>query len=390
MLYREMEKTGDKLSILGFGCMRYPRKNGRIDFERTKKQIISAIDNGINYFDTAYMYPGSEEVLGKILSEGYREKVKIATKLLMIVIKTREDMDKMFEKQLKRLQTDYIDYYMLHSINLEQWENLKDNGLIEFIEEEQNKGRILNIGFSFHGNVFDFKKLVDDYDWDFCMIQYNYLDENYQAGKEGLDYASSKGLGIIAMEPLRGGMLVDKLPDSAKKIIENFHIKKTPAEWALRWLWDNPNINVVLSGMNREKDVAENIAIASNVQPNSLKDDEKEMINEVKEEFKNRIKIDCTACGYCLPCPHGVDIPMAFSSLNDKAIFGGMKSNIQYLMTTTENDSLASKCNECGICEKKCPQNIAIVEELKIANSDLEKWYLKIVLRIAKIFMPLF
>ena len=382
-----MEKTGDDLSILGFGCMRYPRKNGRVDFERTKKQIISAIEGGINYFDTAYMYPRSEEVLGRILKEKYRNKVKIATKLRLLNLKSREDINKIFEKQLKRLQTDYIDYYMLHNLQAEDWDNLKSIGVLSFIKEEQDKGRIINIGFSFHGNVLNFKKLVDAYSWDFCMIQYNYLDENYQAGIEGLEYARSKSLGIIAMEPLRGGMLVNKLPESAKKIIENFNIKKSPAEWALRWLWDNPNIHVVLSGMNDEENIKENIAIASEVKAGSLTNEEKEMINKVKEEFHKQIKIDCTACGYCLPCPNGVDIPMAFSALNDKSIFGGLQVSIQYLMAVMDNDSLASKCTECGVCEKKCPQDIAIMDNLKLSKSTFEKWYLKLMTNIVKTVM---
>ncbi|MDR3063398.1 MAG: aldo/keto reductase, partial [Methanobrevibacter sp.] len=223
MKYRKMEKTGDMLSILGYGCMRFPRKNGMLDEDRSEKQVISAIEKGVNYFDTAYLYPGNEKLLGKILSKGYRDKVKIATKIPIPAIKNKDKILKIFKTQLKRLQTNYIDYYLIHSLStFEEWEKLKEIGIISFVKKEQEAKRIINFGFSYHGNLVNFKKIVDDYDWDFCMIQYNYIDENYQAGKKGLDYAASKGLGIIAMEPLRGGLLVDKLPKKAQNIINNF------------------------------------------------------------------------------------------------------------------------------------------------------------------------
>jgi len=394
MEYRKIKKNGDELSILGYGCMRYPRKNGRIDFDRTKKQIMLAIEMGVNYFDTAYLYPGSEELLGKVLAENYREKIKIATKLPIISIKNRENIDKTFEKQLKRLQTDYIDYYYLHNLNFEDWTLLKDD-LIDFIKKEKRSkenpnGRIINIGFSFHGNIVNFKKIVDDYDWDTCMIQYNYLDENYQAGKEGLNYAAAKGLGIIVMEPLRGGMLVKQFPKLAKKIIDSFPIKRTPAEWAFKWLYDNPKIDVVLSGMNKKEEIEENIEIASNTPINSLTEEEKELIEKIKNEFTKKIVVDCTGCGYCLPCPKGVDIPSALSSRNDMAIFGGAMVVIQYLMITMDNNSSASKCIKCGICEKKCPQHIDIMNELEITKSDLEKFHFKIIAKIVKFIMRRF
>jgi predicted aldo/keto reductase-like oxidoreductase len=390
MIYRKIEKTGDELSLLGYGCMRYPRKNGRINEERTEKQIITAIKNGVNYFDTAYMYPGSEKVLGRILAKGYRDKVKIATKMPIFSIKNKADMVKIFEKQLKRLKTNHIDYYYIHNlIDYENWENLKKIGVLSFIKEEKEKGRIINIGFSFHGNLLNFKKIVDDYNWDSCMIQYNYLDENYQAGKDGLNYASSKGLGIIAMEPLRGGMLVNKLPKLAKKLIDEFKIKKSPAEWAFRWVADNPNIHVVLSGMNNEEDIKENISIFSQYQENSLNEDEKYLLKSLKEEFYKKVKIDCTSCGYCLPCPNKVDIPLCFSSYNDKSIFGGFMPIMSYLMGAMSNNSFASNCTQCKLCEKKCPQHISIMKELKNVASEFEKWYLKIVARIVMVVISL-
>ncbi|MDL2247049.1 aldo/keto reductase, partial [Methanobrevibacter sp. OttesenSCG-928-K11] len=367
----------------GYGCMRFPRKNGRIDEKRTEEQIITAIEEGVNYFDTAYTYPGSEKVLGKILKKGYRTKVKIATKIPIPSLKNQKDIYKIFEEQLKRLQTDYIDYYLIHNIcTIDDWEFLESIGIIDFIKAEKEKCRIINIGFSFHGNIVNFKKVIDSYDWDFCMIQYNYLDEQYQAGSEGLEYAQSKGIGIIAMEPLRGGMLVDKLPQEAMNIIENFKVKRTPAEWALRWVGDNPNISVVLSGMNNEDNIKENIKIFSDCTPNSLNEEEKDMLHSVKEIFQRKIKINCTNCGYCLPCPRNVDIPLCFSNYNDKMMFGQITSTVSYLIATMNNNSAASNCTNCGVCAKKCPQNIAISKELKSVDSEFNKWYYRAISKI--------
>ena len=388
MKYRKIEKNGDELSILGYGCMRYPTKNGFTDYKRTEKQIMTAIGKGVNYFDTAYLYPASEEILGKILKNNdVREKVKIADKMPALTARNREKMNEIFEKQLKRLKTDYIDYYMVHNlINFEDWERLKKNGILDFVDDEKKKGRIINFGFSFHGNLHNFKKIIDDYDWEFTLIQYNYIDENYQAGTEGLEYASSKNVGVIIMEPLRGGMLVDKLPKGAKEQIENFNIKRSPGEWALRWVWDHPDVKVVLSGMNKEEHIEENIKAASDVLPNSLSNPEKEMLEKVKEEFKSKIKIDCTNCAYCMPCPHGVDIPTCFSSYNDKSIFGGFRSLAMYVFATGD-ESGAFKCTGCGACEKKCPQEIAIVEELKNVSKSLDHWYFRIIGKIVKSVM---
>jgi predicted aldo/keto reductase-like oxidoreductase len=382
MRYKKIDKTGEELSILGYGCMRYPRKNGRVDFEETKRQIRMAIDNGVNYFDTAYMYSQSEEILGKILLDGYREKVKIATKVQISKINCVEDITKIFQKQLKRLQTDYIDYYLLHDINIEDWEKFREMDLLSFIKDEQSKGEIKNFGFSFHGNINNFKKILDDYDWDMTLIQYNYIDENYQVGKEGLEYAASKSVGIMIMEPLRGGMLINKLSNESKKLIEDFPIKRSPAEWGLRWLWNDEKVDVVISGMNKQEDIMENIAIASEMKPNSLNESELELINKLKNSFKDNIAVDCTGCGYCLPCPYGVDIPLSFSFFNDKVLFGGVRFPVFYLLKTMENKSYASACVKCGACEKKCPQNILIMKELDNVKYSLEKWYYKVIYKI--------
>nr|WP_255596601.1 aldo/keto reductase [Methanobrevibacter sp. TMH8] len=376
------------MSILGYGCMRYPRKNGAIDYKRTEKQIMTAIENGVNYFDTAYLYPGSEKNLGEILkNNNCRDKVKIADKMPGPIAKTREKMDEIFEKQLDRLQTDYIDYYMIHSLmQFKDWETLKENGILDFIDEEKKKGRIINFGFSFHGNLHHFKRIIDDYDWEFCMIQYNYIDENYQAGTEGLEYAASKNIGVIVMEPLRGGMLVDKLPEKAQKIMNNFEIKRSPAEWAFRWVWNHPAVKVVLSGMNEEQHIKDNIRVASETQANSLTIEEKEMLEKVKTEFKKKIKVNCTNCAYCMPCPQGVDIPICFSSYNDKSMFGGFKPQVMYVQST-EDKSAAYKCTECGVCEKKCPQEIPIIDELKNVSKSMDHWYYRVLGKVIKFIM---
>ena len=388
MKYRKIEKNGDELSILGYGCMRFPKKNGTIDFKRTEKQIMTAIDNGVNYFDTAYLYPGSGKTLGKILkNNNCRGKVKIADKLPVPIAKNRGKMDEVFGKQLERLQTDYIDYYMIHNlITFEEWETLKENGILDFVNDEKKKGRIINFGFSFHGNLHNFKKIIDDYEWEFTLIQYNYVDENYQAGSEGIEYAASRDVGVIIMEPLKGGMLVGKLPKNAKKIFEDFSIKRSPGEWALRWVWDNPSVKVVLSGMNEEEHIEENIKAASNVFPNSLSEEEKEILKKVKNEFKSKIKVDCTNCAYCMPCPHGVDIPICFSRYNDKSVFGGFEPLVMY-MYATEDNSAAFNCKQCGVCEKKCPQEIAIGEELKNVSKSMDSWFLRGIFKIGKSFI---
>ncbi|MCC7554084.1 MAG: aldo/keto reductase [Methanobacteriaceae archaeon] len=388
MKYRKLKKTGDNLSLLGYGCMRFPRKNGRIDLKKTEQQVIKAIENGINYFDTAYTYSGSEETLGKILKNGYREKIKIATKIPIPSIKTKEDINRIFEKQLKRLQTNYIDYYLIHNVyTYDEWEKLKRLGFLEFIDKEKKKGRILNIGFSFHGNIINFKKIIDSYDWDLCMIQYNYLDENYQAGSEGLNYASSKDIGVIVMEPLRGGILVNKLSDKAKEIIDNFKIKKTPAEWGFKWVADNPNVKVVLSGMGEDKIIDENIKFFSKFESNTMNDDEKKMLESVKDIFQKSLQVNCTSCGYCLPCPQNVDIPNCFSSYNDKKIFKNFSSTAFYLYNSLNNNSGADKCIKCGICEKKCPQKIAIIKELENVDKEMNKWYMRYLAKIVLKFM---
>lgn len=377
-----MGKTGDRISILGYGCMRFPRKVGLIDEARTERQIISAIEQGVNYFDTAYMYLNSESVLGKILAKGYREKVMIATKLPLPLIHSPKDMESILDTQLKRLQTDHIDYYLMHSVMTgEGWLRMKQLGVEEFLAKAKQAGKINRIGFSYHGDKNQFKDIVNDYPWDFCQIQYNYLDEHYQAGKEGLKYAASKGLGIVVMEPLRGGFLVGKMPARIEAIWERAEVKRTPAEWALLWVWNHPEVTVVLSGMNEESHVEENIRIAGIAYPQSLSGDELKLIEAAKETLTGMMKVGCTGCGYCMPCPAGVDIPFCFSCYNNKHLFGKRLFQLMYLGFTAGTDggkpSYASLCRDCGKCEKHCPQHLPIRKYLQEVVKEMQGFYFK-------------
>ncbi|MCX7711768.1 MAG: aldo/keto reductase [Clostridia bacterium] len=396
MLYRKMGKTGDKLSILGYGCMRYPQKNGKIDEERTERQIIQAIENGVNYFDTAYIYHGgrSESILGKILAKGYRDKVRIATKLPPYLIHSFKDMESILETQLKRLCTDRIDYYLIHAINdINGWNRLKELGVLEFLEMRKKEGKLINIGFSYHGDKENFKRIVDDYPWDFCQIQYNYIDENVQAGKEGLEYAASKGLGVVIMEPLRGGSLVGRIPESVQKIWNSAEIKRTPVEWALRWIWNHPEATVVLSGMNEERHIEENVRIAGEAYPNSLTAEELRLFESAKDAYGKLMKVGCTGCAYCLPCPAGVDIPLCFSFYNSKHFFNDRHLNFQYMAftggVTGSKPSHAALCKDCGKCEKACPQHIEIREKLKEVSKEMEMPILKPALWVFRKYMTL-
>ncbi len=387
MNYRVNPKNNDKLSILGFGCMRFAK-----DEKEVEKQIIYAIENGVNYFDTAYIYPNSEAVLGRVLAKGYRDKVKIATKIPPYLIKKYEDLDKIFYMQLERLQTDHIDYYFIHMLtDVKIWSRLVNLGILKWIEEKKEKGQIINVGFSYHGGKEEFIKLVDVYDWEFCMIQYNYLDENNQAGKSGLEYASAKGLPVMVMEPLRGGKLITNLPKEVYNVWEAAQVKRTPAEWAFRWIWNHPEVTVVLSGMNSQEMIEENIKVASQVQANSFTNDELDMFRKVRQILNEKIKVPCTGCSYCMPCPKGVDIPTCFSCYNDREIEGKLASRMKYIMQTSLKSEAhnASLCVECGQCEKHCPQNIAIMKELKNVTKTMEGFYYKPARILIKKFMKL-
>lgn len=375
MLYRRYGKTNEKVSALGFGCMRLPVIGDdptNIDEGKAIPMVRYAIDAGVNYVDTAYPYHGtgfaqggaSELFVAKALKDGYREKVNLATKLPSWLIKTRADMDKYLNEQLERLETDVIDFYLVHALNAGVWPVLKEAGVKDFLDGAIQDGRIRYAGFSFHDQAGLFKEIVDYYDWSFCQIQYNYLDEEYQAGKEGLEYAAQRGLGIAVMEPLRGGNLVNP-PKAVQAVMDRADIKRTPAEWALRWVWNHPEVSVVLSGMTTMDQVAENVRVAREARENSLTAGELAIIDEAKAIFQSRIKVNCTACAYCMPCPVGIDIPGYFSTYNDYWVFDGTPEAKRLYEIRLRRTAPASRCVECGQCEGHCPQGIAIREELK-------------------------
>ncbi len=380
MLYRKVPQTGDDLSILGFGCMRLPAKTGGtgIDEERAIRQLRYAIDHGVNYVDTApaYHFGKSEQILGRALGGGYREKVRLATKLPPWSVRARGDMDRILNSQLAALKTDHIDYYLLHSLTKESFERLKKIGVLEFLTAAKKDGRIRNAGFSTHEDLPAFREIVDSYDWTFCQIQYNYLDEHNQAGTEGLKYAHEKNLAVMIMEPLRGGNLGGQVPDEVKKIWDGSPVKRTPAGWGLRWVWNHPEVTVVLSGMNDEAHIDENLKTAADAYPGSLTEEDLSRIGQVRDMYGQLMKVGCTGCSYCMPCPAGVDIPGCFSLYNDHHLFsfnrmakfqyfgrhGGLMGGVSY----------AGLCRSCGKCEKACPQHLPIRDLLKDVSREFE------------------
>ena len=390
MLYRKMDSTGEELSILGFGCMRLPQKGGRIDEERATRQLRHAIDRGVNYVDTAVPYHMGtcEPFVGRALSSGYRDRVKLATKLPPWETNTREDMDRILGEQLDRLQTDHIDYYLVHALDGNSWVKMRDVGVLDFLEQAKSNGRIVHAGFSFHGNLPAFKEIIDARGWQFCQIQYNYLDEKFQAGTEGLEYAAAKGLGTIVMEGLRGGLLGRNVPPEVRRIWDEADVKRTPAEWALRWVWNRPEVHVILSGMNDEGHIAENLRIADEAPPDSLTDRELELVRRVAGTYRGLMKSDCTGCRYCLPCPAGVAIPDCLQGYNNKHALRDKRAGMMYALFVggafSGTPALASLCTECGTCLPKCPQNVPIPELLKEVAADFEGplfpiqvWFLK-------------
>ena len=379
MVYREFGNTGERVSVLGFGCMRLPvldRNMARIDEEKATALIRKAIDSGVNYIDTAWSYHSetmgqkgeSEPFIGRVLKDGYRKKVSIATKLPSWLVYSRKDMDYFLDEQLKRLQTDTIDFYLVHSLVGGTWKRMKALGLGDFLNNAISEGKIRHAGFSFHDNFDLFREIVDAYSWTFCQIQYNYLDEDFQAGKAGLRYASAKGLAVVGMEPLRGGKLARNLPDDVTTVFERSGIRRTPAQWALRWVWNHPEIALVLSGMNAPEEVEQNLAVAEEGYANSLTPEEVSILNQVKSLYGKRIKVNCTSCSYCMPCPSGVNIPGNFSYYNDYSLFGSKgarEATVRLYNHFLKPDERPSACIECGLCEDKCPQGIRIIEELK-------------------------
>ena len=393
MQYRK-DKKGNELSVLGYGCMRFTKKGGSVDIDKAEKEVMAAIAAGVNYFDTAYVYAGNEVAVGEILHRNHcREQIYLATKLPHYLIKSMDGVEKMFQEELRRLQTDYIDFYLMHMLNdIQTWEHLVSLGMADWIAEKMASGQIRNIGFSYHGKTDRFIELVDAYDWDFCQIQYNYLDEHSQAGAKGLHYAAKKGLPVIIMEPLRGGRLVNLLPESAKALFTDWHdadgCGTTPAKLALRWLYQQPEVTCVLSGMNSMEMVTENVKTASEAYPGCMTAEELQLVERVKEEIRRHVKVGCTGCGYCMPCPQGVDIPGTFRCYNAMYSEGKKSGRRDYLQCTAyrRDTSSASQCVSCGKCEKHCPQQIPIREELKRAAHELEDVRYKVTKKAIQIF----
>lgn len=389
MNYRK-DRYGNDVSILGYGCMRFKRSGGRLDIDKAEREIMAAFNGGVNYFDTAYIYPGSEAALGEIVERnGIRDKIYIATKLPHYLIKTEADIEKYFSEQLARLRTDHVDYYLMHMLtDVGTWERLKGLGVIEWLEEKKKSGAIRQVGFSYHGGSEMFCKLIDAYDWDFCMIQYNYMDEHSQAGRRGLQYANSKGLPVMIMEPLRGGRLVNNLPEDAKRIFSGHEKQYTPVQWAFRWLWNQPEVTCVLSGMNSEEMVADNVQTASTAGAGELSAEDEEMLQSVVKAINARMKVGCTGCGYCIPCPKGVDIPGCFAAYNRRYSDGWFVSLKEYFMCTglRKTSSAASNCVNCGKCKQHCPQGIDIPGELKNVKGKLEGPAYKVARKAVKMF----
>jgi predicted aldo/keto reductase-like oxidoreductase len=381
MQYRTDQRSGNELSILGFGCMRYPRKIAGVDKEKTEELLLSAIDRGVNYLDTAYIYGDSEPILGEILRKNeVRSKIFLATKLPHQKCRTYEDFERLFQEQLTRLQTDYIDYYLIHNLpTVSLWERLGELGIEKWIAEKKASGQIRQIGYSFHGAQGEFLALLDAYDWDFCQIQYNYMDENYQAGRAGLERAYEKGLPVIVMEPLLGGKLATGLPREAVRLFEEADSARTAASWAFRWLWDQPAVTVVLSGMNSAEQLDDNIATARDAVPGSLSAKESAIFAPAIAALRAAYRVPCTGCNYCMPCPNGVNIPGCFAAYNASYVMGFVSAMQLYLTSTGANHSernySGKNCTKCGACEKKCPQHIEIMRGLDDATKRMEPFW---------------
>lgn len=390
MKVRINPKNGQELSILGYGCMRFPTVNGSIDEPLAKEQLLYAIDNGVNYLDTAYIYHNgkSEGFLGKVIKEeNLRDKVYIATKLPVFLVRSAKDIDKFFEKQKQRLETNRIDYYLMHMLSdLDTWEKLCGFGIEEWITKKKESGEIGSIGFSFHGGREQFKQILKAYEWEFVQIQYNYLDENNQAGKSGLELAAERGIPVMIMEPLRGGKLVNALPLELEKLWAN--TGKTPAQQALSWVWNHKEVTLLLSGMSTLPQVKENIALASVAEPNMISQEEQSYFQKAREILHENIKVPCTGCGYCMPCPAHVDIPTCFSAYNEA--FSMRNRRFSYMQATgamSKTPANASCCVRCGRCEEHCPQGILIREKLQEVVKHMEKFPFKIIRGIARKIM---
>lgn len=388
MEYRLDKRSGDELSVLGMGCMRLPRKGAAIDTQLTELIILEAFERGINYFDTAYSYGGSEEALGEVVERNnLREHIHIASKLPHGKCRTIDDVECIFTTTLERLRTDYLDYYLMHNlVEASQWQRLVDLGIEEWIAQKKASGAIRRIGFSFHGNIAEFRALLDAYDWDLAQIQYNYVNEHYQAGREGSELAASRGIPVVVMEPLLGGRLVAGLPEGTIRAFGSAAPGRTPAAWGLRWLFDQPQVTVVLSGMNSVEMLHENIDTASSTAIGSMTEAEHDAIREAKAAFEESFKVPCTGCNYCMPCPQGLSIPSLFAAYNESFSLDWRTGFFHYMMSvgiTSGAPKLATSCVGCGACMKKCPQHIAIPERMAEVARRLQPPGVKTAVKVA-------
>jgi hypothetical protein len=375
MKYRTFGSLDWKPSALGFGAMRLPvldNDHGKINEPEATRMIRYAIDHGVNYVDTAYIYHKDtcETFLGRALQDGYREKVKLATKLPSWLVNTREDLDTFFDDHLTRLQTDHIDFYLLHALREKSWNTLMEFNVLDWVQSLLDEGKISYAGFSFHDTFDLFKEITDSYEWTFCQIQYNYMDEDYQAGTKGLEYAARKGLGVVIMEPIRGGQLAAS-PPSIMDIWNTAPQHRSPAEWALQWVWNHREVSLVLSGMSTMEQVVENVASADRSGTNSLTPEELDLIGRVRDAYRETCPISCTDCRYCQPCPAGVRIPLIIGLYNDALMYDDLDGSRRVYKIIKEEER-ADRCTECGECEEKCPQSIEIRKWLKEAHELLK------------------
>lgn len=370
MLYREFKKINKKVSLLGLGCMRFPEnEDGSVKEQESIEIIRSSIDSGVNYVDTAFTYHGgkSEKILGKALKDGYREKVLLADKMPIWIAKDEDSMKSIFYKQLERLDTDCIDMYLVHNVNRGIWKRALKLNLMPFLEEMKAEGRIKHIGFSFHDSYEFFEEMLDAYPWEFCQIQLNYMDKDHQAGVRGLKYAAEKGLDVIVMEPLKGGRITDAIPPVIQSLWDSAPVKRSPAEWAFKWLASMPEITLMLSGMSSKDQVEENIKLLSDENITEMTDDESALIDKVSDEYNRLIKYACTGCNYCMPCPQKLDIPRILRYFNDWNVYEKNPSTKMEYETWIGPGQHASDCIGCRACEEKCPQALPISQAMKEA-----------------------
>jgi predicted aldo/keto reductase-like oxidoreductase len=390
MQYRKDIKSGNNLSVLGFGCMRFPKTLGAFDLKKSEEIVMSAIDKGVNYFDTARIYVGNEEIIGNILANNnVREKVFLASKIPPMNIRSIDDVEKQFNISLEKLKTNYLDYCLMHMLSeMGSWNKLKSFGIEEWIAQKKKTGQIRQIAFSFHGARGEFISLLNDYDWDAVLLQYNYSNENYQAGVEGVKAANQKGLPVFVMEPLLGGRLVSNLPKTVRSEFKKSHSDWSPAAWGLNWLWNQSEITMVLSGMNDISQVEDNTAMADKSKIGMLTEEDMKVFSDVKKIFNESYKIKCTGCNYCMPCPKNVNIPGCFSSYNisySEGLYVGLRKHLQSATLLSKNMSNASLCVGCGKCETHCPQSLQIKDSLKLVSKRIEPfWFMMIIKAIRK------